>query len=124
MPVMICIQDGAPEDGGAMRWMLGTPGSFGIPQTTTQLVMNVIDFGFDMQAAIEQVSSRKQSDVACDDLYGSVLRDSLCLPAPVPAAGDEPGVTSQAICPCLWLQNSLADRLRVIALALQHGGAE
>ena len=42
------------DDGGQLRWLLGTPGSFGIPQTTTQLVMNVIDFGYDMQAAIEQ----------------------------------------------------------------------
>jgi gamma-glutamyltranspeptidase/glutathione hydrolase len=39
---------------GSLRWLLGTPGSFGIPQTQTQLVMNVIDHGFDMQAAIEQ----------------------------------------------------------------------
>jgi hypothetical protein len=47
-PLMIFDTD---PDGGYsnLRWLLGTPGSFGIPQTTTQLVMNVCDFGFDMQ---------------------------------------------------------------------------
>ena len=40
-------------DDAGLRFLLGTPGSFGIPQTQTQLVMNVIDFGYDMQAAIE-----------------------------------------------------------------------
>ena len=28
-----------------LRYALGTPGSFGIPQTTTQLIMNCLDFG-------------------------------------------------------------------------------
>lgn len=36
-----------------LRYLLGTPGSFGIPQTTTQLIMNLLDFGMDMQEAIE-----------------------------------------------------------------------
>ncbi len=36
-----------------LRYALGTPGSFGIPQTTTQLIMNCLDFGMDMQEAIE-----------------------------------------------------------------------
>jgi gamma-glutamyltranspeptidase/glutathione hydrolase len=33
--------------------MLGTPGSFGIPQTTTQMISNLIDHEFSIQAAIE-----------------------------------------------------------------------
>ncbi|HUG16570.1 MAG TPA: gamma-glutamyltransferase [Thermomicrobiales bacterium] len=33
--------------------MVGTPGSFGIMQTTPQMMMNVIDHGFSIQAAIE-----------------------------------------------------------------------
>ena len=33
--------------------MLGTPGAFGIPQTTLQMVSNVVDLGMSVQAAIE-----------------------------------------------------------------------
>ena len=43
----------AADSGDKLRALLGTPGSFGIPQTTTQLILNVLDFGMDMQAAIE-----------------------------------------------------------------------
>ena len=32
---------------------IGTPGSFGIPQTIAQMVVNVLDFGLNIQAAIE-----------------------------------------------------------------------
>ena len=38
---------------GSLRYCCGTPGSYGIPQTTTQLLVNLLDFGMDMQAAIE-----------------------------------------------------------------------
>jgi gamma-glutamyltranspeptidase/glutathione hydrolase len=33
--------------------LLGTPGSFGIPQTTTQMISNLLDHGYSIQAAIE-----------------------------------------------------------------------
>lgn len=32
---------------------IGTPGSFGIPQTIAQMLLNVLDFGLNVQAAIE-----------------------------------------------------------------------
>ena len=32
---------------------MGTPGGWGILQTTVQLLMNVLDFGMDLQQAIE-----------------------------------------------------------------------
>lgn len=48
-PIMIW----ADQAGGTLEYALGTPGSFGIPQTTTQLIMNVLDFGMDIQEAIE-----------------------------------------------------------------------
>ena len=35
---------------GALNYALGTPGSYGIPQTTTQLLLNVLDYEMDMQA--------------------------------------------------------------------------
>ena len=38
---------------GSLEYCLGTPGSYGIPQTTTQLLVNVLDFGMDMQVACD-----------------------------------------------------------------------
>jgi len=49
MPMAPCIvtRDGAPILG------IGTPGSYGILQTTLQMLLNRLDFGFNVQAAIE-----------------------------------------------------------------------
>jgi gamma-glutamyltranspeptidase/glutathione hydrolase len=38
---------------GTLFAVLGTPGSFGILQTTPQMIMNLLDHGFSIQAAIE-----------------------------------------------------------------------
>ncbi|MCA9860488.1 MAG: gamma-glutamyltransferase family protein [Thermomicrobiales bacterium] len=38
---------------GRLFGMIGTPGSFGIVQTTPQMIMNLLDHGFSIQAAIE-----------------------------------------------------------------------
>lgn len=38
---------------GRLRFMVGTPGSYGILQTTPQMIMNVIDHDMNIQAAIE-----------------------------------------------------------------------
>src|SRR5205807_6511885 len=38
---------------GALRLGIGTPGSYGILQTTLQMVLNSLDFGMHVQAAIE-----------------------------------------------------------------------
>jgi gamma-glutamyltranspeptidase/glutathione hydrolase len=48
-PMAPCIvsRDGAPILG------IGTPGSYGILQTTLQMLLNVLDFGMNVQAAIE-----------------------------------------------------------------------
>ena len=35
------------------RFLMGTPGSFAIPQTTLQLLINLLDHGMDVQEAIE-----------------------------------------------------------------------
>ncbi|MEM7405480.1 MAG: gamma-glutamyltransferase family protein [Pseudomonadota bacterium] len=40
-------------DANDLRLMIGTPGAFGIPQTTMQMVSNVLDGGMNVQAAIE-----------------------------------------------------------------------
>jgi len=38
---------------GQLFTVIGTPGSFGILQTTAQMILNVIDHGYSIQAAIE-----------------------------------------------------------------------
>ena len=38
---------------GDLRMLIGTPGSYGILQTTPQMIMNVLDHGLNVQAAIE-----------------------------------------------------------------------
>ena len=40
-------------DSDGLRLLIGTPGSYGILQTTPQMIMNVLDHGMHIQAAIE-----------------------------------------------------------------------
>ena len=52
-PFMVWDGDTGCDLAAGPRYALGTPGSYGIPQTTTQLLCNVLDFGLDIQEAIE-----------------------------------------------------------------------
>lgn len=45
-------------ENGRPRLSLGTPGSFGIPQTTVQVLSHAIDFGADLQESIEAPRGR------------------------------------------------------------------
>jgi gamma-glutamyltranspeptidase/glutathione hydrolase len=58
--------------GGRLAFMIGTPGSFGIPQTTVQMIINMIDFGRNIQDAIAAPRFRWQDDVG-DPLPPKVL---------------------------------------------------
>src|ERR1041384_6068689 len=64
MPRAPCIAtgDGAPVLG------IGTPGSYGILQTTLQMLLNRLDFGFNVQASIEapRVRAFEQTRVGVD----------------------------------------------------------
>ena len=40
-------------DDEGLRLLIGTPGSYGILQTTPQMIMNVVDHGMHVQSAIE-----------------------------------------------------------------------
>lgn len=51
---------------GAFLLSIGTPGSYGILQTTAQMLMNVIDFGLDVQEAIEAPRVRVYRDRLVD----------------------------------------------------------
>ncbi len=49
----MCMSPAQIWDDQGLRFLIGTPGSYGILQTTPQMIMNVIDHGMNIQAAIE-----------------------------------------------------------------------
>ena len=51
--VEMCLSPSQIWRDGEFAMTVGTPGSFGIMQTTPQMIMNLIDHGFSIQAAIE-----------------------------------------------------------------------
>ncbi len=51
--VEMCLSPSQVWRDGQLFLMVGTPGSFGIMETTPQMIINVLDHGFSIQAAIE-----------------------------------------------------------------------
>jgi gamma-glutamyltranspeptidase / glutathione hydrolase len=51
---------------GRLIAALGTPGSYGIPQTTTQMLLNLLVYGMDIQEAIEAPRVRVYADRSVD----------------------------------------------------------
>jgi len=51
---------------GAFALSIGTPGSYGILQTQTQMLMNAVDFGLNVQEAIEAPRIRVYADRQLD----------------------------------------------------------
>jgi gamma-glutamyltranspeptidase/glutathione hydrolase len=49
--------------GGRLAFIIGTPGSYGIPQTTAQMIVGLIDFGRGIQDAIAAPRFRWKDDV-------------------------------------------------------------
>ncbi|CAN5563206.1 gamma-glutamyltransferase [soil metagenome] len=72
MPTMIFDDD-------RLFLIIGTPGAFGIPHTTTQMISNVIDHGFGIQAAIEAPRLRIFSGnrIAIENRVGRDVIDAL-----------------------------------------------
>ncbi len=58
--------------GGRIAFMIGTPGSYGIPQTTAQVIVGLIDYGRNIQDAIAAPRFRWKDDVG-DPLPPEVL---------------------------------------------------
>jgi gamma-glutamyltranspeptidase/glutathione hydrolase len=58
--------------GGRLAFLIGTPGSYGIPQTTAQMILGLIDFGRNIQDAIAAPRFRWKDDVG-DPLPPKVL---------------------------------------------------
>jgi len=51
---------------GRVLAAIGTPGSYGIPQTTTQMLLNILEYGMNIQAAIEAPRVRVYRDRTVD----------------------------------------------------------
>jgi gamma-glutamyltranspeptidase/glutathione hydrolase len=51
--IEMCMAPAAISKDGKLLLVIGTPGSFGILQTTAQMISNVLDHGFSIQTAIE-----------------------------------------------------------------------
>ena len=51
--IEMCMSPAQVWDDDGLRLLIGTPGSYGILQTTPQMIMNLIDHGMNVQAAIE-----------------------------------------------------------------------
>ncbi|MFB3816539.1 MAG: gamma-glutamyltransferase family protein [Candidatus Methylomirabilales bacterium] len=51
---------------GRLLLAIGTPGSYGIPQTTAQMMLNALEFGMDVQEAIEAPRVRVYADRTVD----------------------------------------------------------
>ena len=49
----MCVSPAQIWDDAGLRLLIGTPGSYGILQTTPQMIMNFIDHKMNIQAAIE-----------------------------------------------------------------------
>jgi gamma-glutamyltranspeptidase/glutathione hydrolase len=64
---------------GAFFLSIGTPGSYGILQTTAQMLLNVLEFGMNVQEAIEAPRVRVYRDrlVDAEARIGSDVRDGL-----------------------------------------------
>ncbi len=60
---------------GAFRLSIGTPGSFGILQTTPQMFLNVVEFGMAIQEAIEAPRVRVYRDRLVD-VEGRIARET------------------------------------------------
>ena len=54
----MCMSPVQVFDDAGLRFLIGTPGSYGILQTTPQMIMNVIDHRMHIQAAIEALRVR------------------------------------------------------------------
>jgi gamma-glutamyltranspeptidase/glutathione hydrolase len=52
-PVEQCLSPCMVFASGQFRMAIGTPGGHGIPQTTSQMLLNALDFGMNVQEAIE-----------------------------------------------------------------------
>jgi gamma-glutamyltranspeptidase/glutathione hydrolase len=74
----MCMSPVQVFDDAGLRFLIGTPGSYGIMQTTPQMIMNIIDHRMNIQAAIEapRVRSTQGLEVIAETrIDGDVLAE-------------------------------------------------
>lgn len=67
-------------DGDRLSMALGSPGGFGIVQYVVQVIVNVLDYGLDLQSAIDAPRFRladSSGDVACESHFEAATLDAL-----------------------------------------------
>jgi gamma-glutamyltranspeptidase / glutathione hydrolase len=77
--IEMCMSPAAIFRDGALFAVVGTPGSFGILETTPQVISNVIDHGFSIQAAIEapRVRTYEETILEVEARIPKAIRDDL-----------------------------------------------
>jgi gamma-glutamyltranspeptidase/glutathione hydrolase len=77
--IEMCMAPAAVTRGDDLFMVIGTPGSFGILETTPQMISNVLDHGFSIQAAIEAPRFRtyEGTTVEIEARVPKVVRDEL-----------------------------------------------
>jgi gamma-glutamyltranspeptidase/glutathione hydrolase len=70
--IEMCMSPAQIFKGGGLFALIGTPGSYGILQTTPQMIMNMIDHGMHVQAAIEAPRVKATSPGLLVDVEGRI----------------------------------------------------
>ena len=73
----MCMSPTQVWDDQGLRFLIGTPGIYGILQTTPQMIMNVIDHGMNIQAAIEAARVKATSPGTVVDVETRIGEDVL-----------------------------------------------
>ena len=73
----MCMSPVQVWDEQGLRFLIGTPGSYGILQTTPQMIMNVIDHDMNIQAAIEAARVKSTSPGKVVDVETRIGEDVL-----------------------------------------------
>lgn len=79
--IEMCMSPAAVFRGDAFFMAIGTPGAFGILETTPQMISNIIDHGFSIQAAIEAPRFRtyEGTTIEVEARIPKAIRDELLL---------------------------------------------
>lgn len=77
--IEMCMAPAAVLRDGNLFMVIGTPGSFGILETTPQMISNILDHGFSIQAAIEAPRFRtyEAATIEIEARIPKVVRDDL-----------------------------------------------
>ncbi len=77
--IEMCVSPVQIWDRQGLRLLIGTPGSYGILQTTPQMIMNVLDHNMNVQAAIEapRAKTERGFQISAEDRIGDEVFSQL-----------------------------------------------